>query len=445
MSVYVESIPNRDSKPAVLVRESRREGGKIRRRTLANLSRLPPEAIEAVRLALKGHRARVDPREEIVIRRALSHGHVCAVLGLSRQLGLHSILHSRASRERDLALAAIVARVLEPASKLATSRQLSPETASSSLGAVLGLGPVSGRELPAMLDWLLDRQPRIERSLAKRHLSGRTLILYDVTSSYFEGETCPLAKFGHSRDGKRGEKRIAFGLLCAPDGCPVAVEAFCGNAGDPTTVASQVVRVQERFGIDRVALVGDRGMLTTARIREGLKPAQLDWVSALKTVDIRKLSKPRRKNGETEKPALRPEALLPDRVAEIVSPDFPGERLLVCLNPRLREERARKREASLTATEAILEAIARQVRGPKPTLRGRGSIDRRVDRETDRRKVEKHFEITVSDEDLVWERKEDRIAREARLDGVYIVRTNLPADAIGDADAVTAHKSLSRV
>ena len=439
MSLYVESIPNRNSRPAILLRESRRESGKVKRRTLANLSRMPPYLVEAIRLVLKGGRVVADPGEAFVIHRALCHGHVCAVLGVAGQLGLRSILHRRASRERELALAAIVARVLDPASKLATARQLSPATATSSLGAVLGLGPVSGNELLGMLDWLLERQPWIEQSLANRHLCGQTLMLYDVSSSYLEGECCPLAAFGHNRDGK---KQITFGLLCAGDGCPVAVEVFSGNTSDPATVSGQVAKVRERFRIERVARVGDRGMLTSARIRADLEPATLDWISALKSTDIRKLLK----SPDKERPApLRPGALLPDTVAEITSPDFPGERLIVCLNPRLREERARKREALLQATEAALAEIARVVRQPRSTLRGRDRINRRVGREANRQKVEKHFQITVSDNNLTWTRDTDKIAAEAQLDGIYIVRTSLPTDAIGSEEVVLAYKSLAQI
>ena len=290
--------------------------------------------------------------DAVTIRRALPHGHVAAVLGTLRSLGMVRILSRRAERMRDLAIAAIVAQLLEPGSKLACARSLSPESASTSLGAVLGLGPVSENELLGLLDWLLDRQPWIERSLANRHLKGdNALILYDVSSSYLEGKRCPLAAFGHIRDGKKGKKRIIFGLLCARDGCPVAVEVFAGNTGDPATVASQVDKIRTRFGISRVAVVGDRGMITSARIRENLKPARLDWISALKTADIRKLLRSARKGGDAP---LVPEETPPDAIAEIASPDFPGERLMVCLNPRLREDRARKREELLQATEKIL-------------------------------------------------------------------------------------------
>ena len=301
---------------------------------------------------------------------------------------------------------------------------------------------MSGNEMLAMLDWLRQRQPWIEDSLARRHLRGGTLVLYDVTSSYLEGRCCPLAAFGYNRDGKKGKKQIVFGLLCSETGCPVAVEVFAGNTADPATVSSQVARVRKRFRIKRVALVGDRGMLTTARIRENLEPAMLDWISALKSDDIRKLLKKPKKG---EEPPLRPDELQPDAVAEIASPDFPGERLLVCLNPRLREERARKREDLLRATEAILEEIARIVRQPQSKLRGRDRINRRVGREANRRKVEKHFRITVCDDNLTWERDQAKIAAEAQLDGIYIVRTSLSAEAISAHDAVYAYKSLAQI
>ena len=445
MSVYVERIPNRDSPPAFLIRQSWRENGKIKRRTLANLSKLPPHTIEAIRLVLKGAQVVADPQKAFVIERALPHGHVQALLGLCRQLGLRQILHRHPSRERELALAAIVARVLEPASKLATSRQLSPETASTSLGPMLDLGAVSGQEMLEMLDWLLRRQNWIERSLGNRHLRDGTLILYDVTSTYLEGECCPLAAFGYSRDRRSDKKQITFGLLCAADGCPIAV--FEGNRSDPSTVASQVAKLRRRFGFRLLALVGDRGMLTTARIREDVKPAELDWISALTSQDIHTLLKPPRAEPPNEPgPApLRPKELVPDAVAEITSPDFPGERLMVCLNPRLRKERARKREALLQATEADLAEILRIIRQPHSKLRGRDRINRRVGREVNRKKVEKHFRITVSDDNLTWTRDAASIAAEAQLDGIYIVRTSLPAEEISSDEAVLAYKSLARV
>ena len=292
-----------------------------------------------------------------------------------------------------------------------------------------------------MLDWLGRRQPWIEQALARRHLRDGTLILYDVTSSYLEGHCCPLAAFGHNRDGKKGRQQIVYGLLCSADGCPVAVEVFAGNTGDPTTVASQVEKVRDRFGIQRVALVGDRGMLTAARIREDLKTAELDWISALRTGDLRKLLEP----VAGAAPPLDPGALVPDAVAEITSPDFPEERLVVCLNPRLREERRRKREALLEATDKTLSEIRAMVRRKGSRLRGAAAIGRRVGRDANRSKVEKHFEVEITDDDLTFRRRQERIDAEARLDGVYVVRTNLDAEALPAGEAVWAYKSLARV
>ena len=444
MAFNIETVPNQAGKPAILLRHAWREGGRIRKKTIANLSRLPPHVVEGFRTVLKGGVAVRDPSELLRIERSLEHGNVAAVLGTARRIGLERILYRASSRVRSLALAAIVARVIAPASKLATARRLSPETATSSLATLLDLGPVSGNELLDMLDWLLKRQRWIERSLANRHLSDATLILYDVTSSYLEGQCCPLAAFGHNRDGKKGKKQIVFGLLCASDGCPIAVELFPGNTGDPTTLGAQVARIRDRFAISRIALVGDRGMITTARIRADLQPAGLDWISALKAIDLRKLAKPPAgEPGEQKpaRPALAPDTPVADQVAEITSPDFPGERLLVCLNPRLREQRRRKREELLAATEETLERIAASVRAK--TLSGKADIGRRVGREANRRKVEKHFEITIRDTSMSWVRRHEKIAAEARFDGIYVIRTSLE-DIEPDA-AVAAYKSLSAV
>ena len=449
MSFHVETIPNRNSPPTILLREAWREGPRIRKKTRGNLTGMAPRLIEGIRTVLKGGVALSSLDDAFTITRALPHGHVAAVLGTVRKLGLTRLVHRESRRERDLAIAAIVARVLGPCSKLATARGLSPDTAETSLGAVLGLGAVSGNEMLAMLDWLLGRQRHIERSLAHRHLAQGTLILYDVTSSFLEGRCCPLAAFGHNRDAKKGKKQIVFGLLCAADGCPVAVEVFAGNTADPSTLGAQVSKIRERFRIARVALVGDRGMITTARIRDELVPGGLDWISALKSTDLRKLlNAPKAERDAKRADAgapLRPEALVPDSVAQITAPQFPGERLMVCLNPRLKEERARKREALLQATEATLVEIARIVRQPGARLRGRDRINRRVGREANRRKVEKHFDITVTDDALTWARNEEKIEAEARLDGIYIVRTSLDEAAIGVGEAVEAYKSLATV
>jgi transposase len=450
VTFYVESIPNRNSPPAVLLRQAWREGKRIRRKTIANLSKLPPHSIHAIRTVLKGGVAFPSLDQAVTIRRSLPHGHVAALLGLARHLGFPRLLHRNPSRNRSLALAAICARLLHPASKLATARGLSPHSAACSLGRLLELGPVSGNELLAMLDWLRQRQNWIQRSLARRHLGEGTLILYDVTSTYLEGQCCPLAAFGYNRDRKRGKRQIVCGLLCAADGCPVAVEVFAGNTADPTTVSAQISALRERFGIRELALVGDRGMLTTARIREDLSPAKLDWISALKTRDIRRLLQvPAADAGlagdELAKAPLQPDALVPDQVAEIRSPEFPDERLLVCLNPRLQQERARKREDLLQATERILEQVAGKVRRGREPWRGQAAINRRLGREINRYQMEKHFQIEVHGRELSWSRKSEQIAAEARLDGVYVVRTSLSEQALGADAAVAAYKALARV
>ena len=439
MSYHVDSIPNRKSRPTILLREAWREGKRIRKRTVANLTHMPAYIVDGIRAMLKGGVVYRDINEAFPIKRSLPHGHVACVYGTAKKLGLDRMLHRKSSRVRDIALGAIVARVLSPGSKLAASRMLSGETASTSLGIIMGLGEVTGNEVLGMLDWLMERKPWIEKSLANRHLRGGTMVLYDVTSSYFEGDTCSLAMFGHSRDGRKGKKQIVFGVLCSGEGCPVAVEVFAGNTGDPMTVGEQIRKIKERFGMEKVALVGDRGMITTARIREELEPRGLEWISALRTKDIRSLVR-KPKGGEA---ALSVEDIKEDRVGEMRSDLYPGERLMVCLNPRLREERRRKREDLLSATEGIFERIAGLVRGG--SLRGAEKINRRVGREADRKKVEKHFDIVVRDGEIRWKRNERRIRAEASLDGIYIVRTSLGDSDMGAEQAVSAYKSLSRV
>ena len=287
--MYIELVPNRDSPPAILLRESYREGGKVRKRTLLNLSDWPSERIAGFKALLKGGTVIPSEKEAISIIRSLPHGHVAAALGTARRIGLDRLIGPDGDRRRDLVLALAVSRILDPSSKLAAARALSPETAASSLGDELGLGIVDEEELYAALDWLAVRQPAIEAMLAKRHLSGGTLVLYDVTSSSMEGRCCPLARFGDNRDGKKGKLQIVYGLLCAPDGCPVAVEVFEGSTGDPATLGSQVAKLKQRFGLDHVVLVGDRGMITDARIAEDIQPAGLDRITALRAPAIRRL------------------------------------------------------------------------------------------------------------------------------------------------------------
>ena len=310
MAINIETISGKAGKPAILLREAWREGKRIRKKTIANLSKLKPEHVEGLRAVMKGAVAVTNVNDLLNVERSFPHGHIAATLGTLRSLGLVRVLGRKSERMRQLAVAAIVARVVDPASKLATARALSPETASSSLGLLLDLGAVTGNEMLDMLDWLHKRQRWIEKSLANRYLKGEnTLILYDVSSSYLEGRCCPLAAFGYNRDGKKGKRQIVYGLLCAGNGCPVAVEVFAGNMADPLTLSSQVQKVRSRFGVERVALVGDRGMLTTARIREDIDPSGLDWISALRTTDIRRLLK---EGADGAAAALDPEAQAAD-------------------------------------------------------------------------------------------------------------------------------------
>ena len=442
MSYHVDRIPNRSSPPAILLRHAYREGSRIRKQTLANLSKLPPHMVTAIEQVVRGGVVFDSPDAAFSIQRSLPHGHVVAVLGMCRQLQLPRLLHRSASRERDLALAGIVARLLAPQSKLATARWLSADTAGSSLGAMLELGNVTGNELLRMLDWLLSRQAWIERSLAKRHLHQATLVLYDVTSSYVEGRCCSLAQFGYNRDGKRGKRQIVIGLLCAQDGCPIAVEVFQGNTADPSTVARQVDKLRQRFGVTEIALVGDRGMVTSARIRETLKPLSLDWISALRSTDLKTLMKVPE---DAAVAPLQPDQLEADTIAEINSPDYPGERLLVCLNPRLRTQRAQEREALLQATEALLQDIADAVQRKRSRLKTTAAIERRIGRDVNRYKMSKHFQVTVKNRRVTFERRLDSIQSEAQLDGIYVIRTNLSSESIDAEEAVAAYKSLANV
>ena len=432
--MYIEAIPNRGSPPVILLRESFRENGRVRKRTLANLSDWPSTLVEGFRTLLKGGIAVAE--EGVRIRRAVPHGHAAAVLGMIRAIGLDRLL-GRPSDKRlaPLALALIVSRLIAPASKLATARELAAETASSSLGRLLGLGAVDETELYRALDWLGARQAAIETALARRHLKDGALVLYDVSSSWLEGRCCELARFGYSRDGKKGKLQIVYGLLCAADGCPVAVEVFEGNTADPMTLAAQIDKLKGRFGLSRVVLVGDRGMITSARIRDELRPAGLDWITALRAPQIRALL-------ETGAFQL---SLFDERdLAEITTPEFPGERLVVCKNPLLAEERARKRADLLQATAAALAKLADQIaRGSGP--KGQDRIARAVGRIENRYKLAKHFDIAIAEDGFTFARNPARIADEARLDGFYVIRTSVENKALTADNVVGAYKSLARV
>jgi hypothetical protein len=434
--MYIEAVPNRSSPPAILLRESYREAGKVKKRTLLNLTDWPTQLVEGLRSLLKGGTALPPGQEALTIRRALPHGHVAAVLGMLRRLGLDRLLGPAGHRCRDLVVAMIVARLLAPASKLATARALSPDTAAHSLGTVLGLGAVDEDELYTALDWLHARQPAVEAALAKRHLKDGTLVLYDVSSSYLEGRCCELAQLGHNRDGRKGKLQIVYGLLCAPDGCPIAIEVFAGSTGDPRTLAAQITKLKQRFRLDHVVLVGDRGLITQARISADLQPAGLDWITALRAPALRAL---------VEGGALQLSLFDQRDLAAITAPDFPGERLIVCRNPELAAERRRKREDLLQATEQALAAIQAAVARAHRPLRGTAAIALKVGAVLDRFHMAKHFTLAIADDRFRFTRKAEAIAAEAALDGFYVVRTSLPADALSDTGAVAAYKSLARV
>jgi len=435
--MYVESVPNRNSPPAILLREASRVDGMIVKRTLANLSSWPAAQIDALRRVLK-RESLVSPADAFQILRASPHSHVAAALGTLRRLGLEPILSRSRGPERDLVVAMIVARILEPASKLATARGFHPETATSSLPAVLGLDEaIDEVQLYRSLDWLLERQQSIENALAKRHLVEGSVILYDVSSTYFEGRHCPLARFGHSRDERSGNLQIVFGLLTNSGGCPVAVEVFEGNTGDPTTVASQVSKLRERFHLKQIVLVGDRGMLTSARIREDLKPQEgLQWISALKSVQIQQL---------VQSGALQLSLFEQHDLGEILHASYPGERLIACRNPLLAEERSRKRNELLEATEKQLKRIVEATQRKKKPLRGRKEIGLAVGKILGRFKMGKHFSLFIEEDGFRCERKQANIEREAALDGIYVIRTSVPAETLSSEKVVGCYKGLSDV
>lgn len=442
--MFIEAVPNRGSPPAVLLRESYRDGqGRSQKRTLANLSKLPRDVVDGLKALLKGGTVIGTGPGELGIERALPHGHVAAALGMIRKLALDRLILSTtkdaASRRHcDLIVAMMADRLIAARSKLGFVRAVDEETAASSLGAVLRLGRVKEREAYEALDWLLERQVRIENGLARRHLQDGVLVLYDVSSSYFEGRCCPLAQYGHSRDHRDDRPQIVYGLLCTRAGLPIAVEVFDGNTADPSTLGAQVEKVKDRFGISRLVLVGDRGMITSARIRDDLEPAGVDWITCLRAPAIKALA--------AEKGPLQL-SLFDDRdLAEISAPElFPGERLIVCRNRDLAAERARKREALLAATERDLARIQEQVRRRNARLKSAAEIGVAVGVVIDKRKMAKHFALDIRDGYLSFQRRAGRIAEEARLDGIYVIRTSMPAEHLDARETVQAYKDLSRV
>ena len=432
--MYIATVPNRSSPPAILLRESYRQGGKVKSRTLANLTSWPAEQVRTLRRVLAGETL-AGPGDVFKIERSLPHGHVAAVLGALRKLELDRFLAVKECRARSLAVAMIVARIIDPRSKLATARGLGVETAFSTLGPLLGVESADEDELYEAMDWLLARQSRIEKKLAERHLCEGSLVLYDATSTYFEGRTCPLAKFGHNRDGKKDKLQIVFGLLCNAEGCPVAVEVFEGNTGDPKTLVSQVRKVQGRFRLKRVVFVGDRGMITEARIEEELRGHEgLDWITALRAPAIRRLA---------EQGMIQMSLFDQRDLMEITSPDYPGERLMACRNPMLAEERKRARAELIAATEKELNVIAGATRRAKRPLRGAAQIGLRVGKVLNRCKVGKYFQLEMTDTSFSYARAGAAIAVDEAIDGIYVIRTSVPARTLDAQGIVRAYKGLS--
>jgi hypothetical protein len=414
-----------------LLRRSYREGGKVRHENLGNLSHLPIEIIEAIRAMLAGRRlVDLDEAKDFQIERSLGHGHVAAVLGVLRALDLERLIGRERCRERDLVVAMIVQRLIGPGSKLSATRRFGQTT----LADELELGDVKEAELLQAMDWLLARQDRIERALARRHLAGEGFVLYDLSSSYVEGRCCPLAQLGYSRDGKRGTLQINYGLICSPEGRPVGVRVHDGKTQDQQTVPDTVQTVTERFGISNVVFVGDRGMITRAHAQT-LKASGVDFISALKAAQIRAL---------IDAGDLQLSLFDEVNLAEISSEQFPGERLVVCRNPAVAAERARKRSELLAATETELDKVTAMVQGPRGSLRSAdaGKIGQRVGRVVNRYKVAKHFELDIADGHFAHQRKTDQITAEAALDGLYVIRTTCPPEQLGAPATVRAYKQL---
>jgi transposase len=429
--MYVETVPNRNSPPAILLREGWRDGKKTRKRTLANLSDWPEHKIETLRRLLRDETL-VSPDELFSTERTLPHGHIEAILGTIGKLGLDSMICAKRCRERNLVVAMIAERLIHPCSKLATTRQWHTTT----LAEELSVQDADEDDLYEAMDWLLARKQRIEKKLAKRHLSDGCTVLYDVTSSYYEGRTCPLALFGHDRDGQKRLPIIVYGVVTDAEGRPVAVEIYPGNTGDPTTVVDQVEKLRKQFELSHVVVVGDRGMLTQPQIDKIKKYPGLGWITALRSVAIR---------GLVEKGALQLSLFDEKNLAEITSPDYPGERLMACYNPLLEEERTRTRRELLEATEKGLAKIAKEVlrRTNKPLKEA--EIAFKVGKVLGRYKMGKHFDKTIAEGTLQWSRREDSIKQEAKLDGIYVIRTSESKDRLSAEDTVRSYKSLSQV
>ena len=437
--MYIERVPNRNSPPAVLLRESYREGDRIKKRTLANLSKLPDDVVDNMKMVLKGAKVSIESAipSNFEIIRSVPHGHVAAILETISRLGLSKIINSRSSRQKNLVIAMIIARIINPKSKLATARGFNYQTCSHSLGQLLNIETARDDELYSALDWLLDNQGKIEDKLAKKHLTSGSLVLYDVTSSYLEGTKCELGQYGYNRDKKKGKTQIVFGLLCARDGCPCAVEVFSGNTADSSTLASQIDKVRNRFGIPHVIWVTDRGILTSAKINELVKPVEgLDYISGLTKPQIRKLA---------EVEAIQLGLFDELNLVEFESEDYPEERLIACRNPLIAEKNQTQREAILQLVEKELSQIVKATKREKRALKGQDKIAFRVAKVLNKYQVNKYYILDIKDNEFTFSRREELIAQETALDGIYVIRTSVKKTVMDAPTTVKAYKSLSQV
>ena len=438
LSVHVATITKKVGDKVYrshLLRHSFRQEGRVLNRTVANLSMLPDAAVEALRLALRGE-VLAPVAEQIELAEVRPHGHVAAVVGTMRELGFDRIFATRKSRQKDLAMTLVAGRVLHAGSKLSLSGLLAEGTRSSTLGQVLGVEGADENELYGAMDWLVERQGKIEDALARKHLTNGCLVLYDVSSSYMEGKHCPLARFGYSRDHRRDRMQITYGLLCNAEGCPVAVEVFEGNTNDHQTVANQVLKLKGRFGLKHVVLVGDRGMVSETTIREELEPLGLDWVTALKEASVRKLAEAR---------VITPSLFDTERMAEIQHPNFPGERLIACFNPYTKERSVKRREDLLQTTERHLQKVQEATQRKTKPLQGAGDIGMAAGKALARTGMGKYFRILIQAGGLSWCRRPGVIAQEAALDGIYVIRTKVPAEQMNAEQTKAAYQALSKV
>lgn len=436
VAMYIDFVPNRDSRPCILLRESYREGGRVKKRTLANMSNWPKMVVDGLAALLRGGSVIESVENCFEIVRSLAHGHVAAVLGMLRRIKLDHIISAEPCRHLMLVVAMVVARVIEPRSKLATCRGFAAATLATSLGETLGIESANENDLYEAMDWLLERQNDIEGALARTHLKEGSLVLYDVSSSYFEGKCCPLAKFGHSRDKKKGKLQIIYGLICNSKGCPVAVEVFKGNTNDQSTLSTQVEKLRERFKLKHIIMVGDRGMITAARIDELREIPDVDWITSLRAPEIK---------GLVTAGSLQLSLFDKKDIAEITDPTYPDERLVVCKNPLLASDRARTREELLAKTEQKLNEIVQATSRPRNPLRGKDAIGLRVGKVVNKWKMQKHLILSITDKNFSYQRNDASIAAEKSLDGIYVIRASVDKAHFGTDDTVRAYKALHHV